>query len=125
VRDSYPDLWGEKNKLMTKVSINVLNGYLAERLSYAWQLGFLEDIFEVEQVEKNVSTMLKLVPDQFWRADWSIRVQDNANVRSIIASDLEMLTSNVKMKRTWHEGLVLPVVGSSDQMKPAEDGATT
>lgn len=120
VKNTYAELWGQKNKLMTKVSINALNTYLGDRLSYAWQLGFLDDIFDVDKVEDNVKAMLKLVPIDFWKAQWSIRVQDNANVRSVIAADLDTLTSNVKLKKLWYDGLVLPVLGNVEQVEPKE-----
>lgn len=106
---NYPDLWGKDNKLMTKVNINALNEYIAERLKHAWEFDLI-DIFDPDAVEKQVLGILQLLPQAYWTAEWSIRIQDNANVRRIIKEDLNKLAQNYKLRRPWSEGLELPTV---------------
>jgi DGQHR domain-containing protein len=114
VKASYPELWGKdklgdkKNKFMTKVNINALNEFIADRLKVAHALGFL-DIFESKEIEDLVSKVFSSIPKEFWEAKWreSIKIQDNANVRNIIKEDVETLMDNFKLKRQWNEDLKL------------------
>lgn len=108
VRSKYLNLWGAENKFMTKVNINALNEFIADRLKMAWEFGLL-DIFNPEEVERQVTTILESIPFQFWEAEWGIQIQDNANVRNMIKSDLAQMAENSKLRRRWIEDLQVPL----------------
>lgn len=108
VRANYQDLWGKENAFMTKVNINAVNEFVMERLKSAWEFDIV-DIFSPESVEQQVLGMLRLVPQIFWETPWTIKIQDNANVRNLIKSDLETLAQNIKLRRKWSEGLKVPL----------------
>jgi hypothetical protein len=106
VKANYPGLWGKDNQFMTKVNINALNEFLTERLKLAYEMG-LVNIFESKDVERSVLSMLRPLPKEFWEAEWTIKIQDNANVRKLIKEDLEVVMENSKLKRHWNEDLKL------------------
>lgn len=108
VKESYPTLWGNKNSFMTKVNINALSEFLTDRLKKAWEFSLI-DIFQAESVERQILNILKQIPKTFWQQEWSIKVQDNANVRKMIQDDLETIVQNYRLRRSWHEGLQLPI----------------
>lgn len=105
VRAQYPDLWGRDNKLMKKVCLNALNEFLADRLKFAWELGLVQ-IFNPDEVERMTLNMLQ-VPSQFWETDWDIRIQDNANVRELIKTDLGKISDNLRLRENWASGIEL------------------
>jgi DGQHR domain-containing protein len=104
VKNSYPNLWGKENIFMTKVNLNALNEYIVDRLKMVWEFGII-DIFDPDDVEKNVSKMINTIPEYYWEAEWSILVQDNANVRELIKKDLVKITENYRLRRNWNENL--------------------
>lgn len=108
LKNNYRELWGKENKFMKKVNINALNEFIAERLKYAWELS-LVDIFNSEQLEQQVFNIVKLLPKDFWEAEWSIKLQDSANVRKLIKEDLSSLVDNCRLRRPWNQDLELPI----------------
>lgn len=106
VKENYPTLWGNKNSFMTKVNINALSEFLTDRLKKAWEFSLI-DIFEAKSVERQVLDILKQIPETFWQPEWSIKIQDNANVKKMIQDDLETIVQNYRLRRSWHEGLQL------------------
>ena len=96
---------------MTKVNINALNEFLADRLKLAYEMEMV-DIFESKDVEDKVLRMLKPIPKEFWEKEWAVRIQDNANVRGIIKEDLDTMVQNSKLDRLWNEDLQLLAGGS-------------
>jgi len=110
VKTTYPDLWGRDGVFMTKVNITAMNEFLAESLKKAWQFGLVKDIFDPSIIQNQVMDILKRIPQNFWEEQWSIKVQDNANVRNQIKEDLERLIANYNLGRSWYENLLLPVV---------------
>ncbi|BAT54085.1 hypothetical protein NOS3756_30500 [Nostoc sp. NIES-3756] len=108
VKDNYQELWGQDNIFMKKVNINALNEFISERLKFAWELS-LVDIFNSEQLAQQVLNIVKLLPQEFWQAEWSIKIQDSANVRKLIKEDLSTLADNCRLRRTWNQDLKLPL----------------
>ena len=106
VRVNYEDLWRADNKFMKKVNLNALNEYIVERLKHAWEFGIV-DIFDPETVEAQVADIVKLLPQEFWEADWSIKIQDNANVRRMIKQGLDRVAQNYRLKKRWYEDIEL------------------
>ncbi len=109
VRNNYSELWAQENSFMTKVNINAINEFIMDRLKVIWELGIV-DIFFPDAVERQVIGILRLVPQIFWETPWSIKIQDNANVRNLIKSDLETLAQNVKLRKRWSEDLKIPSI---------------
>jgi hypothetical protein len=73
------------------------------------------DIFDTDKLETQVLNIVKLLPKEFWEAEWSIRLQDSAAVRREIKDDLSTLLDNCKLGRSWHEDLNLPHPDFSQQ----------
>ncbi|XGV96539.1 MAG: DGQHR domain-containing protein [Leptolyngbya sp. BL-A-14] len=119
IQSSYPELWGEDDKekqaykFMTKVNINALNEFIVERLKFSWEMGYV-DIFDSKAIERQVLNIVELLPKDFWEAEWSIRIQDNANVRNLIKSDLTTLINNSKLKKAWNDDLKLPLMSPDE-----------
>ena len=90
---------------MKKVCLNALNEFLADRLKFAWELGLVQ-IFNPDEVERMTLNMLQ-VPSQFWETDWDIRIQDNANVRELIKTDLGKISDNLRLRENWASGIEL------------------
>jgi DGQHR domain-containing protein len=114
----YDVLWGQENQLMKKVSLNALNEFVTDRLKFAWEMGLI-DIFDSDAVERQVSNIVAMLPQEFWQGKWSIRVQDNSNVRNLIKSDLETLTNNSRLRKNWRDDLKLP--HKSAEVSESED----
>lgn len=112
IKNNYSELWGQDNKFMKKVNINALNEFVGDRLKFAWEMSLI-DIFDTTAVEKQVLNIIQLLPKEFWIEDWSVKIQDNANVRNLIKSDLATLANNSKMRKSWREDLKLPIEISS------------
>ncbi|MHC5756277.1 hypothetical protein [Nostoc sp.] len=108
IKDNYTGIWGKDNTFMKKVNLNALNEFIADRLKYAWELS-LVDIFDANELEQHVLKIVKLLPQEFWKAEWSIRLQDSANVRKQIKDDLSTLTDNCRLRRNWNQDLQLPI----------------
>lgn len=107
VRDRYPDQWGYKNTFMKKVNLLALHEFLIEKLKAVYQMGYI-DILSSDDIKKNVTILLLDIPSEYWTRKWSVRVQDNANVRGMIRRDLEVIVQNSKMKQEkWDVGLKL------------------
>jgi len=109
IKNNYAELWGKENTFMKKVNINALNEFIAERLKFAWELSMI-DIFNLEQLETQVLNIVKLLPQDFWETEWSIKLQDSANVRKLIKDDLSSLADNCRLRRPWSQDLQLPTV---------------
>lgn len=110
VKATYPLLWGKENSFMKKVNINALNEFISDRLIKAWEFGLIEDIFDATSVNKQVCDILKQISSEFWEHQWSITIQDNANVRKLIIEDMEKQIQNSKLGKHWYEGLQLPIL---------------
>ncbi len=107
VKDRFPDLWGKDNVFMTKVNITALNEFITDRLKSAWVDDVL-DALDPDSFEKQTSNYLKQLDEDFWKSEWTVKIQDNANVRNRIKDDLWSMTTNSKRQVVWHKGLRLP-----------------
>ncbi len=124
VKHHYPNVWGrshdpdhgQPDTMMLKVNINAINEFLAERLVFAWEMN-LVDLFNSHAVEQQAHNILGGIPEEFWSITWSIRVQDNANVRGLIKDDLVKILQNLKFREPWFRDLQLvkPDGGNSDE----------
>jgi len=110
MKNQYEDLWGEDNKFMTKVNINALNEFVADRLKMAWEFGLL-DIFQPDQVQQQTERIMDSIPEEFWKANWGIRIQDNANIRTMIKDDLAQMAENRKLRKEWNADLKVAISG--------------
>lgn len=108
VKKRYSELWGKDNKFMTKVNINALNQFLIQRLKLAWEFGTV-NIFDVDSVESHILRFLENIPGEFWESEWSIKIQDNANVRQQIEDDLNTIVNNYRLQKQWNDNLQLPL----------------
>ena len=116
VSSAYPALWGkDDSKLMKKVCLMAVNEFVALLLKSAWDFENI-DIFDTKAVEAWVHNYItQRIPEVFWSAPWGIQIQDNANVRELIKSDLETMAQNTKLRRKWSDGLrLLEAAASSD-----------
>lgn len=111
-KESFPSLWGNDNKFMKKVNITAMNEFLVDRIKFSWELGYI-DIFDSKAIERQVLNIVEMLEDDFWEVEWTIKVQDNANVRNLIKEDLTNLVNNSKLKNPWYEDLKLPNIASN------------
>lgn len=109
---SYPTLWGRANTFMTKVNINALNEFAFDKLKSAWEFDRV-DIDDMAGVEAETDKLLGKIPMAYWDSEWQAKVQDNANVRSIIKRDLDQMVVNQKLQQPWRTGLEM-VADSED-----------
>jgi DGQHR domain-containing protein len=107
VKEKYPSLWIDNQKFMSKVNILALNEFITDRLSFAYE-GELLDIYQEEPVKIQTSTILNLIPEEFWIKDWKIpKLQDNGLVRSAIKEDLKLISHNTRAGNEWFENTKL------------------
>lgn len=115
VRETYPDLWGNDNKLMKKVCINAINEYLVELVKMSWSFLQTVNIYDPESVKDQSKLFINHIPKEFWTEGWSIdRIQDNANVRSLIKEDIKKISENYRIGNEWHNDLVLVIKTEDD-----------
>lgn len=108
VKAAYPELWGDEEGIfMKKVNLVAMNEFLIDRLKMAWEFGII-DIFEARKVEDTVLDILQKTSPELWQKEWSINIQDNANVRHMIKHDVEQMINNNRLGREWHDNLELP-----------------
>lgn len=108
VKGEFLQLWGTHDTFMTKANITALNEFLVDRLKASWAddaLGALD----ADNLERKTRTYLRSLSVEFWISEWSIKIQDNANVRGRIKDDLWTMTSNAKRQNPWNKGLRLPI----------------
>jgi len=106
VKSRYADLWGQKNKFMTKVNLSAMNELIIRRLKTLWGMDML-DVFNVEEVEEKVAAMWKSIPSEYWTLNWTVTPQDTTGFREIIQADLDLISENIRLKKSWYEGLQL------------------
>ena len=113
ISSHYSDIWGrDDNNLMRKVSLNAVNEFTVDRLKMAWEFELI-DIFKPDQVKQQSIQIIGPIPKEFWEAAWTIRIQDNANIRALIKADMEQMAENRKLRRGWTEDLKI-VTGNQD-----------
>jgi DGQHR domain-containing protein len=100
VKAKYNDIWLRNNKLTSKVAIVALNELLSDKLKSAWEFN-LVDIYETSEIETFISRILSPINVEFWESEWTVSIQDNANVRKMIKHDLVAMMENNKLGRTW------------------------
>jgi DGQHR domain-containing protein len=108
VAENYPDIWARNDKMMAKVSLNALNEFLVDRLKKAWEFGLL-NIFEPSEVQGQAKKIISDIPRAFWESEWTMVIQDNANVRNIIQGDLSKVVENRRVGRPWNADLTIVV----------------
>lgn len=108
VKEAYPNAWAnEESYLMKKVSLNAFNQSLVDRLALAYEMSFV-DIFAADKVKSQVASIVSQLPEEFWTKPWSIKVQDNANIRDIIMDDIRQVLQNKKQSGSlWFSDLTL------------------
>jgi len=119
VADNYPDIWGKRNLLMTKVVLLSLNDYFIERLKFFNEFDII-DIFEPQQVREKVGEIISKIPLEFWTVPWIVKVQDNANMRELIKNDIEKVVNNNKNEIDWFKDLKL-IKTLNDRIEPEEE----
>lgn len=118
VRAAHNEIWGDNssdNKLMKKVSISAINEFVVKNLKTLWQMGHLDFLDSVE-VERQTFRLFEKIPDEFWISEWNIeRISDNANVREMIISDIEIIIENYNLKKEWNKDSVLVPFEADDE----------
>lgn len=107
IKNKYPELWNVNKDFMRKVNINALNEYAIENLSALWNNGFVENIFDKNEIEEKINRIFSQIPTDFWTTQWTVKIQDNSNVRSLIKQDLDKIKENVRLKKNWKDKLEL------------------
>lgn len=118
IKERYDDIWGHENKLMTKVGLTALNEFIVDSIGYSNSMDYLEDITDQEAVKREVLKSIRGIPSEFWTEDWTIKVQDNANVRMLIKDELETIRTNTKNRIAWNKDLKL--LSSTDISQEAQ-----
>jgi DGQHR domain-containing protein len=111
----FDDLWLKNDKFMSKVNIISVNDYIVDRLAFAWE-GDLLDINQPKSVETQTTSILGLIPPDFWLRDWNFGIQDNTLIRKTIREDLNAIGKNIKRKKRWDKGLkMVPSFGEDEE----------
>ena len=106
VKEAYPELWGQDNKLMNKICIIAFNSFLSSQINFAWLNSFI-DIFQVDNVTAHVKAIASQIPREFWETEWNIKLKDTPYVKDLIQGDLDSILQNTKLKRPAFKGLSL------------------
>jgi hypothetical protein len=111
IQANFGNLWGHDNKFMKKVNINALNEFVVDRIKFSWEMGYV-DIFDPNAIERQVLNIVEMLPETFWEEEWAVKIQDNANIKGLIKSDLASMVNNTKLKNAWYQDLKLPSVSA-------------
>lgn len=103
---NFASLWGLEGKFMSKVNLNAVNEFVVHRLKIAWEYGIV-DVFDPPSVERQALNTIKPFPAALWESEWSVPLQDNATVRTLIVQTLERIIDNTKLSRPWSDDLKL------------------
>lgn len=106
IKGKYQDLWSNNDKFLSKVNIVAFNEFLVDRLVFAWENDML-NIYDPESVENQVKNIVNPVQSEFWKGDWSVKIQDNAVVKGLIKDDLRIISQNSKSGISWYENTKL------------------
>lgn len=101
---TYPALWINNEKFMSKVNILATNEFIIDKLENGWIDGNT-NLYESEEVATYVKRVLEDIPVEFWTTDWVYPLQDNALVRGRIKDDLRKIPQNIRSGRVWNDGL--------------------
>lgn len=115
-KNHYTNLWPANDKFMSKVNINALNEFVVDRIENSSLDGNV-NVYDPDDVERYTQAVLRTIPEDFWRNDWQISLQDNAVVRNMIKADLKTITHNMRSTRSdrvWYQGLELIQPASID-----------
>jgi len=103
IRARFVDAWQEAHRFMKKVCLTAMNEFVADRVKFGWELDLI-DVLDPSKVEEYAFKSVEGVPIDLWTREWTIHIQDNANVRSLIKEALGRVLQNTKLKRPWdHE----------------------
>jgi DGQHR domain-containing protein len=108
IKEKWGMFWNDEpdNKFITKVNICALNELVVHRIKIIREFGMV-DVYTQKSIRASCKNIIAPIPNEFWTCRWRIKVQDNANVRNTINSDLETIISNCKDQRNWSENLKL------------------
>jgi hypothetical protein len=106
LKSIYTGLWTAESKFLTKVNMLALNSYITHSLFTPW-VNNQVDPLEKEELEQYIFNMFSRIPSEFWEANWKITIQDNANVRELIITDIEKILMNTKLNKNWSSKLQL------------------
>jgi DGQHR domain-containing protein len=104
IKETYPALWNENDKFMSKVNLSAINEFIVDKIEYVW-LDENIDIYESSAILNYSKRVAAEIPADYWLRDWLYPLQDNAVVRGRIKDDLRKIPQNLRSGREWFEGL--------------------
>lgn len=126
---NFSDLWGKmtftqmeegeeivKNSVfMTKVNLLAINEFFVEKIKQAWSFGILNDVYDTDEVKKQILRVAEAIPSDFWLSKWNIQIKDNLNTRNLIKESLQQIHDNHRLREPWYRKLkIIDVKGLPD-----------
>jgi DGQHR domain-containing protein len=107
------------SRLLMKVSIYALTVYILESM-VASQRNADEPIDFTEDgvLDAQVKRLVERIPEEFWRANWTLKELDTSSGRQKVVEALQIIDSNVRFHRLWHEKVALIDPALLPQPKP-------
>lgn len=119
VKKTWPALWREKSRLISKVGIIVLTQYLADTLAKWADSEDIELILTDEsQVTEHVGKILKYMDPLFWEAPWVEGGYDTQQGRQRIYAGLETLYRNGRRGNDWYDDIGFIDQSDVDRLRP-------
>lgn len=104
VKETYPALWNESDKFMSKVNLAAINEFIIDKIEYVW-LDEQIDLYDAPAILNYSKRVMGEIPADYWLIDWIYPLQDNTVVRGRIKDDLRKIPQNLRSGRQWNEEL--------------------
>ncbi|MBW4504762.1 MAG: hypothetical protein KME57_35755, partial [Scytonema hyalinum WJT4-NPBG1] len=113
IRKDWDRLWNKESHLLEKACVQALTAFISDSLLQ--QKLFLDedvDYSDPEFLAQKTSQILKRLEPNFFEVEWTTTGLDTRAGQELLIEDLKQMTSNIRNKRTWYQGLQTVSAGS-------------
>jgi DGQHR domain-containing protein len=121
VKDIRASVWQRlpASRLLQKVSIYALTVYILESMvGLQRNADSPIDFMEEGVLETQVKRVVERIPEEFWRAEWTLKELDTGSGRQKLVESLQIIDSNARFQRPWHDKVPLIDPALLSQPKP-------
>jgi len=106
-QDAWSELWTPKSKLMNKVGIVAMTSFVTDALIAKYDFASDFDVTDPARVREQVQLIVKHQTPEFWKSEWTMKVNDSAAVREKIIEALTKIYRNMRAGQAWNEEIDL------------------
>ena len=110
------------SRLLLKVSIYALTVYILESMvAFQRNADSPIDFTEDGVLDAQVKRLVERIPEEFWRANWTLKELDTSSGRAKVVEALQIIDSNVRFQRPWHDKV--PLIDPALLPEPKSDAS--